>query len=105
MTNAMMILLERVELMKAGKIGNTGKSFDIEINGEIRTIQEPEEIHTYAIWKNLGYQVKKGEKAITKLQIWKHTTKQKGEDEPPEERMIRKTAYFFSPAQVEKITA
>ena len=105
MTNAMLILMERVELMNAGKIGSTGRSIQVEIDGETKTFQEPEPIHTYAVWKELGYQVKRGEKAISRLNIWKHIVKKPKteEEEKPQEKMIMKTAYFFSPAQVEKI--
>lgn len=30
-----------------------------------------EEVHTYAKWKSLGFQVKKGEKAVINTRLWK----------------------------------
>lgn len=67
----------------------------------------PEAIHTFALWKQLGYSVKKGEKAIAKFAIWKHTSKTvENEDGEEEEKtnMFLKTAAFFKLSQVEKIT-
>lgn len=66
-------------------------------------ISSEEEIHTFAKWKSLGYSVKKGEKAITKLTIWKHTSKVNAETQEEETAMFMKTAAFFSTSQVEKI--
>ena len=66
-------------------------------------ISENEEIHTYAKWRDLGCAVKRGEKAITKLTIWKHTVKVNKETQEEEARMFMKTAAFFSTKQVEKI--
>jgi antirestriction protein ArdC len=64
-----------------------------------------EEAHTYAHWKTLGYQVKKGEKAKFKCQIWKCTSKkveEKGE-EKEKSSMFMKVASFFTESQVEAI--
>ena len=67
----------------------------------------PEEIHTYAKWKQLGYQVLRGEKAVCKLNIWKPVTSKKkveenGEEKEVEtERMTIKSASFFARNQVE----
>ena len=66
-------------------------------------ISSDEEIHTYAKWRDLGYAVKRGEKAITKLTIWKHTVKVNKETQEEDARMFMKTAAFFSTKQVEKI--
>ena len=66
-------------------------------------ISAEEEIHTFAKWKSLGYSVKKGEKAITKLTIWKHTSKVNAETQEEETAMFMKKAHFFSTSQVEKI--
>ena len=69
-------------------------------------ISESEEIHTFAKWKSLGYAVKRGEKAVCKLSIWKHTTKQitlENGDTEEDSRMFMKQAAFFSTSQVEKI--
>lgn len=69
-------------------------------------ISAEEEIHTFAKWKSLGYAVKRGEKAVVKLSIWKHTTKQitlENGEAAEDTRMFIKTAAFFSSKQVEKI--
>ena len=72
-------------------------------------ISEEEEIHTYAHWKSLGYQVKKGEKAIAQFPVWKYTSKKKAEEVSEEEAQARgycfmKLSSFFSTKQVEPIT-
>ena len=41
------------------------------------TINEPEEIHTYAEWKKAGFQVQRGQKAIAKFTIWMYADKTK----------------------------
>lgn len=69
-------------------------------------ISAEEEIHTYAKWRELGYTVKRGEKCIVKLTIWKHTAKEKTLDNGEtvtDARMFMKQAAFFSTSQVEKI--
>lgn len=72
-------------------------------------ISEEEEIHTYAHWKSLGYQVKKGQKAVAQFPIWKYTNKKKAEEVSEEEAQARgycfmKMSSFFSTKQVEPIT-
>lgn len=67
------------------------------------TILESEEIHTFAKWRELGYSVKRGEKCIVKLTIWKHTSRTNKETQEEESKMFMKTAAFFSTSQVEKI--
>lgn len=69
------------------------------------------QIHTYAKWKSLGYQVKKGETAIAKFPIWKYThgKKKQAQEMTEEEAQARgycfmKLSAFFSDAQVERIT-
>lgn len=61
-----------------------------------------EEVHTYARWKSMGYQVKRGSKALFKCSIWKYTSK-KNEDGDTESHMFMKSANFFGRSQVEKI--
>ena len=113
MTNAMIILMESCRLMEAGIIGTTGRSFEIEDeNGNRKIIMEPEPIHTYAVWKSLGYQVKRGEKNVAAINIWKTG---KGKQNPEAEegdqdgeksnklRLFRKTAFFFKQSQCELI--
>jgi antirestriction protein ArdC len=67
------------------------------------TITADEEIHTFQKWKSLGYSVKRGEKAVVNLAIWKHTSKVNAETQEEETAMFLKTAAFFSTSQVEKI--
>ena len=40
-----------------------------------------EEVHTYAKWKSLGFQVKRGEKALIQTMLWKKVTKKKGAED------------------------
>ena len=53
MTNADIIFSERMNLMNEGKIKSTGRKLIVEVNGEKQEIEEPEQIHTYQIWKEL----------------------------------------------------
>ena len=119
MTNAMIILNESVRLMENGVLEGTGQFVEIEnADGSKKQIELPEQIHTFAAWKSLGYSVKKGEHAIAKFPIWKHTAKMLDTDTGNAEldkmnaeinsqggktNMFMKTAAFFKFAQVEKI--
>ena len=97
--------MESVKLMEEGVISGSG------IKGKTpdgKIVELPEVIHTYAVWKSLGYQVKKGSKAVAQFPIWKYMSKKKKEAEPTEEqvekgycRMVK--ASFFTREQVEKI--
>lgn len=60
-------------------------------------IKEAEEINTYHGWLVKGYKVKRGERAITKLKIWRPYKKKSGE-----EAIFKGQAAFFSTSQVEK---
>lgn len=109
MTNAAIIEEAKVQLMREGKIGTTGRMFKaVVIDGDgnevERLVPEPEEIHTFQHWKSLGFKVKKGEHAVARIEIWKHSTRTV-ENEDGEEidksRMFRKIACFFSKSQVE----
>jgi hypothetical protein len=66
-----------------------------------------EEMHTYARWQELGYQVKKGEKSKHKLTIWRGFTKTIVNEETGEEmsstKIGTKTSAFFLASQVEKL--
>ena len=104
MTNAMIILLEQVKLHEAGVLNATGKMLEM-IDGT--EIPEIEPIHTYFHWKNLGYQVKRGEHAVAKFPVWKYT-KGKKKDMSEEEAQAKgfcfmKMSSFFSERQVEPI--
>lgn len=103
MTNAQIITSARFSLMEQGVIGSTGRMIEIEDENGKRTVPEPEEIHTYQAWKQLGYQVKKGQKAIAAFTIWKHTSKENKETDEKEDKMFMKNAHFFKPSQVEAI--
>ena len=83
-------------------------------------------VHTFDVWKKAGYSVKKGEKHAFEARIWKYTEKKSGTyteeeaaainamvinadgskieagDEKISRDFIKKTAYFFTAAQVEK---
>ena len=68
---------------------------------------EEDVIHTYAHWKSLGFQVKRGEHAIAKFPIWKYT-KGKKKEMSEEEAQARgycfmKNSAWFSNKQVEPI--
>lgn len=112
MTNANIIFNERMRLMEEGILQGTGKKIELlNEDGTTTMVDEPQEMHTFQAWKSLGFMVKKGEKAITKLSIWKYTEKAKKEEDktgnPLEDEkitnMFMKTAAFFSQAQVEEI--
>lgn len=65
-------------------------------------------LHTYNQWKNMGYIVKRGEKAKHKITIWKKSIKKvKNEDDEKDGvdtgRFFLKTASFFTQEQVERI--
>lgn len=59
-----------------------------------------EELHTFAQWKKMGYQVKRGEKSAHKIPIWNYH-KAKKEDE--DSYFYMKKASFFTKSQVERI--
>ena len=113
MTNAEIIMDQRINLMKAGVLKGTGRTFEVTvINGdgkeEKKVIEEPEAIHTFSAWKELGYCVKKGEHAKASFTIWKYVDSKKSDDETDEEkggRCFMKKAHFFTADQVEKLPA
>lgn len=105
MTNAQIIFNEAQDLAEQGVIKYTGRVYKAELpDGSTIEVKETEAIHTYQKWKELGYQVQKGQKAVAKITIWKHTVKKaKSDNEEDETRMFMKTSAFFSESQVEKI--
>lgn len=112
MTNAQIIFTQSMELMKAGIIGTTGRTFQgVNQNGEPVTINEPEPIHTYQKWHELGYQVRRGEHAKAAFTIWK-AGKGKKEEEATADgeaaqdvKMFMKLSHFFALSQVDPIPA
>ena len=108
MNNATIILLESVKLMESGVIKSTGEKTIIEEpDGTKKEYEVPEQIHTYAHWKSLGYQVKKGQKAIAQFPVWKYTknkTKEMTEEEAQDKGYcFMKVSSWFKFDQVEKV--
>lgn len=110
MTNEMIIMAEKVRLQKEGILKYTGRYLDvIGDDGVITKIPEIQSIHTFAAWKALGYKVMKGQKAITRIPIWKYSAPKVQDESPvdgvePKGRMFMKVSAFFSEEQVEKIS-
>lgn len=107
MTNAMIILMESVKLMEEGKLNGTGNFVEVETQDGKKQLEIPEPIHTYAKWKELGYQVRKGEKSEIKIQVWKYRGKIQHDEESGEDvetgKCFMKVASFFTRAQVDAI--
>ena len=108
MTNNMIIFWESVKLMDEGILKGTGRKVVVaNPQGFPVEVEEPETIHTFAAWKELGYSVKKGQHAVAQITIWKGAEKPlKDKDgkelDEKELKMFRKQAYFFKFDQVEK---
>lgn len=111
MTNEQIIFSVAQELAEQGVIAFTGETVEIlTLSGEKKEFKLTEPIHTYQHWQSLGYQVKKGEKAITKIQIWKPYVKKEEQEKPESEllkspKMFMKVAAFFSESQVQPLEA
>lgn len=108
MTNEVIIFEQSQRLLRAGILKGTGEFVTATVqdaDGNIKEIEMemPEPIHTYQMWKTLGFQVKKGQKAIASFVIWKHTVRHDTETDEDEEHMFMKKAAFFTRAQVEAI--
>lgn len=117
MTNEQIIFNASVKLMEDGILSGTGHFMKVtNEDGTEKSIEIPEEIHTFAGWRSLGYSVRKGQKAIAQIDIWKHTTKFLDENVPDEktaasnkeindqggiQKMFMKKAFFFKASQVE----
>lgn len=71
MTNAEIIFNNSVFLMEQGVIkGIPGTSITIKGEDGDKVVPMPEEIRSYREWQKAGRQVKKGEHAVAKFQIW-----------------------------------
>jgi len=111
MTNAQIIFNASVQLMQDGVIKGTGRIFQFEDeSGERHELEEPEALHTYATWQELGRQVKRGEKCRAKIQIWKYCGGKKTDDGKAEieadgdgGKCYMKTAFFFTFDQTEPL--
>lgn len=105
MTNKMIILLESVKLMEQGIIKGSGIKG---LTPEGKEIELPETIHTYQTWKQLGFQVKKGSKAVAQFPVWKYTSKKSNEESEEEAQeqghCFMKVASFFTKEQVEEVS-
>ena len=107
MTNAQIIFNASIELMENGIIKGTGRIFEYEDeNGEKKHLEEPEPLHTYAKWQELGRQVRKGEKAKAGITIWKQGKSRNkrdkdGNEEEVQGNMFLKKAFFFTFDQTE----
>ena len=76
MTNNQIIFSMEQQLAEEGKIKYTGRIMKATTpEGEEIEIKETESLHTYKEWQSLGFQVKKGQKAIAKFTIWNFTNK------------------------------
>lgn len=105
-TNAMIVFTHQQELLEAGKIKPTGRMIEIETAEGTQMIPEAEAINTYGHWQELGYQVRKGEKAIADFPIWKYTIKAKDQTEEEAQEKgycFMKKAFWFSASQVDRI--
>jgi len=103
MTNGEIILRESLELLKQGVLKPTGRMFKQELpDGSEIEIPEPEPIHTYNGWKDLGYQVKKGEHAKAQFPIWKYKGQKDEEGKEIGGKCYQHKAFWFTFDQVEK---
>ena len=103
-TNGEIILRESLRLVDEGILKTTGRVFVQELpDGTKVELPEPEPIHTYNGWKDLGYQVKKGEKAKASFMIWKYHGKKDEETGEESGRCWQRKASWFTFDQVEKI--
>lgn len=60
-------------------------------------------VHTYAAWKKLGFQVKKGEKASIKIKLWRAIKKKDEKAEKDELQFILVNTSLFTEEQVKKL--
>ena len=68
------------------------------ISLEMATRGIDEEVHTFAMWKSLGYQVKKGEKALFQTMLWKMKKGKKQDnnnEEQQDDKEVKKYNNFF----------
>lgn len=62
-------------------------------------------LYTWAVWYNMGYRVRKGEKCKHRVTLWKHTEKtieQEGQERTVG-RCFHKTMSLFEMSQVERM--
>lgn len=83
---------------------NTNKDILIEalgLSGLAEKYRE-DEVNSFQQWKALGYKVKRGEKAVLKVQLW-YPSKYTKEDDKEETRFYMKTTALFTKDQVEPL--
>ena len=104
MTNEQIIFNESQRLAKEGVIKYTGRVLKfVDMAGQEVIYKETEQIHTYNAWKDMGFQVQKGQKAVAQFVIWKYSGKINEETNEEEGRMFMKKASFFTIDQVKAI--
>lgn len=118
MTNAQIIMSNRVFLMQEGiiKAAGTGEMIEVKTEEGMITVEMPEEIYTFDQWKKRGFIVQKGQHAVAKFQIWmpKKAKKKEEEQKQPERQddedakmaakgFYKKVASFFTIDQVAPI--
>jgi hypothetical protein len=101
--------------MEQGILQGTGKTVTVHNSDGTETVYEiPEQIHTFAAWKSLGFSVKKGEHACAAFCIWKYAAARANREQTATEeetageqaengRMLWKKAFFFKASQVERL--
>lgn len=75
-------------------------------------IDQLEPIHTFQVWKDMGFSVKRGQHAVAKFSIWKYTGERRRTDSEgnevvvadPDGHCFLKESHFFALRQVERIT-
>lgn len=67
-------------------------------------------LYTYAAWRSMGYQVRKGEASRHKIQMWKYVpgarkpnTEAQEAPEGKRNKCFMKTVYLFTQEQVERM--
>lgn len=61
-------------------------------------------LYTWAVWHNMGYRVRKGEKCRHRVQLWKMSTKKDDEGNIINtRRCFHKTMNLFDETQVERM--
>lgn len=69
-----------------------------------------EPLYTYAVWRSMGYQVKRGEASRHRVQLWKYSPEKKTADAEAQEapqgkgnKCFMKTVCLFTQEQVERM--
>lgn len=104
-TNVEIIRRQSYELMQQGILKPTGRILTVQLaDGTTAEIPEVEPIHTYNGWKELGYQVKKGEHAKAQFPIWKWKGQKNEETGEEGGNCYQRKAFWFTFDQVEQVS-